>query len=84
MKACHGGVGCNAGWGCGVFVVSGKKVRFGVGGKTCQIHLALSPDACAVAWVGHGDHVVGCHAGRTGGVCANAQNSHGGSDRSAP
>jgi len=77
-------VGFDVGWGCGIGIVSGNKVHFVVGGKKCRFHRAMSLSACVVAWVGHGDHVVGCHAGRTGGVCANAQNSHGGSDRSAP
>ena len=61
----HGGVWCDAGWWCCVFVVSGRKVLFGVGGKTCERHLALSPDACAVDGCGHCGLVVGCQAGRT-------------------
>ena len=48
-----------------MFVVSGRKVHFGVGVKTCERRLALSLDACAVAGCGHGGIVVGCQAGRT-------------------
>ena len=48
-----------------MFVVSGRKVHFGVGVKTCERRLALSPDACAVVGCGHCELVVGCQAGRT-------------------
>ena len=60
-----------------MFVVSGRKVHFGVGVKTCDRRLALSLDACAVVGCVHGGLVVGCQAGRTS-VCAQTQESHGG------
>jgi len=63
MWACHGGVGCDVGEGCGVVIVSGREVRFVVGGKKCRFHRAMSLDACIVAGGGHGELVVGCQAG---------------------
>jgi hypothetical protein len=51
-------VGCDVGMRCGVVIVSGREVRFVVGGKKCRIHHAMSLEVCVVISGGHGELVV--------------------------
>ena len=58
-------MGCDVGEGCGVVIVSGREMRFVVGGKKCRFHRAVSLEVCVVVSGGHDELVVCCQAGRT-------------------